>query len=567
MKILLLVLLTLVSVSATAQKFFPSKDYPNRSFRYPLDTAVSLVGNFGECRPNHFHSGIDIRTFGKENLVVHAIEDGFISRIKIEPGGFGNAIYVTHLNGYTSLYAHLNRFFPELEAYVRRKQYETKSWKQDLMIPPHEFPIRKGKSIAWSGNTGSSSGPHLHMEIRDTKTEAPLNGLLFYNSIPDNKPPTIKLLAIYDGTQSIYEQKPTLVNITKVGNEYKPAKETIQINSSKAFVGIRGDDYMAVATGTLGIFETRVFVDGQPFFGWQMDNINYDITRYMNAIADYKVKKNGGPWIQLCRKLPNDKLNVYKLFSNSNGVIDLSDGIAKKIRIEVFDTKYNSTSTEFYLQGNSMVNTPTCETKFTQGKVNNFSNSNIELSLKEDCLYDDICFITSIKNSSNPYSHIYQVHYPYVPLHSYFELKLKPKSPLPASLSEKIAVVKYPYTGETNKKGKAGKLVDGKVIVQVRDFGEYEIVIDDKAPTITSTIKNGDNIGNSKRLNFVAKDETTSIANCEATCDGQWLRLVQRGDNYYYELDDYFPKGTHQFMLAAFDENNNKKTVSYTLTR
>lgn len=555
------------ALKSSAQTFFPAKKYPATSFRNPLDTTIMLVGNFGECRPNHFHSGIDIRTYGKENLTVRAIEDGFISRIKIEPGGFGNAIYVTHFNGYTSLYAHLNSFYPALENYVRNKQYDTKSWKQDLHIAPHEFPVRKGEFIAKSGNTGSSQGPHLHMEIRDTKTDAPLNGLLFYESIKDTKPPYIKQLAVYDGNTSIYEQKPLLYAVKKEGNSFKLSPEKITIQSSKAYLGIQGDDYMAIATGTLGIFETRVFVDEKPFFAWQMDNISYDVTRYMNAIADYKTKKNGGPWIQLCRKLPNDKLAVYKSFTESNGVIDLSDGQAKKIRIEVYDTKYNKTSLEFILQGTNSFNPLTCNTLFKQGQKNILKNKDIEFTLLESCLYDDICFATSTKLSNLPYSNTYQVHYPYVPLHSYFDLTITPKSTIPISLQDKIAVVRLPYLNESGIKGKAAKFINGQVVVSVRDFGEYQICIDQKPPVITSTIKNGDNVTKQRRINFVIKEETTSVEHVEATIDGQWIRMVQKGNNYYYEMDDYFPKGSHQFKLTARDENGNTYTQIYTLTR
>lgn len=567
MKLNLLLLSFFITPICIAQTFFPSHNYPSHSFRNPLNIPISLVGNFGECRPNHFHSGIDIRTNGKENYEVYAIDDGFISRIKIEAGGFGNAIYITHLNGYTSLYAHLNKFYPELESYVRRKQYESKSWQQDFILPPHVFPVRKGKMIAWSGNTGSSSGPHLHMEIRDTKTEAPLNGLLFYDVIKDNKAPVIKQLAIYDGNKSVYEQKPSLVKVNKVGTSFKLANETVTINSSKAFLGIGADDYMEIATGTLGIYEMRLFVDDKALIAWQMDDISYDITRYMNAHADYKMKKDGARWIQFCGKLPNDNLPIYKQFSQSNGNIDLSDGEAKKIRIEVYDVTGNKSSISFFLKGNSTTNPINCETKFTQGKPNQFKNNYISLDLKEDALYDDICFKTSIKNSTNPYSHIYQVHTSNIPVHSYFDLKLTPKTNIPSSLADKIAVQRYPYGNEKNKKGKAAKLQHGIVIVSVRDFGNYEIVIDKTAPKISCSIKNGDNISALKRFNFVIVDETTSVSNVEATLDGQWLRIVQKGNNFYYEMDNYFPKGTHTLAISATDENKNTNTQTYTLTR
>ena len=551
-----------------AQTFFAPKNYPSRAFRYPLDTTASLVGNFGECRPNHFHSGIDMRTFGRENMKVYSIEDGFVSRIKIEPGGFGNAIYVTHFNGYTSLYAHLNRFFPELEAYVRRKQYETQSWAQELVIPPHEFPVRKGKMIAWSGNTGSSQGPHLHLEIRDTKTDAPLNGLLFFQSLPDTKAPLVKQIALYQGDKSIYEQKPMMMPVVNVNGTKTIKPEVVTIQSDKAFIGIVADDLMGIATGTLGVYEVRLYVDDKPFFGWQMDNISYDITRYMNAIADYKVKKNGGPWIQLCRKLPNDKLPVYKSFTNQDGVIDLSQGAIRSIRIEVFDTKYNKTTVEFKLQGSALAAKPSiCSNPFVQGKMNKFKNENIEFTLAEDALYDDICFVTSVKPSTNEVSPRYQIHFGDVPLHSYFDLKLKPTISLSAAQKEKLAMVRLPYGTETKRRGKAATWQGGFAVSRVRDLGDYELVLDQKAPTITSTIKNGDKVTRLKRLNFVIKEETTSVANVTATLDGQWLRMVQKGDTYTYEMDSYFPVGTHTLLIRAIDENMNETKMTLTLTK
>jgi len=562
--VLLTVLLGLFS-SLHAQSFFPPKKYPVNSFRNPLDTVISLVGNFGECRPNHFHSGIDVRTYGRENFAVRAIEDGFVSRIKVEPGGFGNAIYITHLNGYTSLYAHLNRFFPELEEYVRRRQYESKSWKQDFKLAPHEFTVRKGSFIAWSGNTGSSEGPHLHLEIRDTRTEAPLNPLLFYRHLADTKPPIIKWLAVYDGKRSLYEQTPQQLPVSQKGKIARLRQDTVKVASDLAFLGFGGDDFMEIATGTLGIFEMRMHVDGQPWFAWQMDDISYDVTRYMNAVADYKVKKNGGPWIQLCHRLPNDQLTIYRDFRDSKGLIDLRDAKPHKVKLEFFDTKGNMTLLEFYLKGGKSGNTPPCALSFAPGKINRFANALMEFTLSADALYDTICFMTSVKNSSAHYSHLYQVHYPFVPLHSSFELKLVPKASIPPALSEKLAVLRYPYKNEQGKKGKAARLMDGKVVATVRDFGDYEIVVDETAPQITSAIKNGDSIAQRKQLTFVVKEETTSVQSVTAEVDGQWLRLAQKGDQYVYELDEHFPKGRHQLTVTAVDENKNKQSKTYTL--
>ncbi|MBK7690834.1 MAG: peptidoglycan DD-metalloendopeptidase family protein [Bacteroidetes bacterium] len=542
---------------------FPQKKYPN-TFRNPLATPFSLVGNFGECRPNHFHSGIDVRTDGKENKSVYAIEDGYVSRVHIEPGGFGNAIFINHVGGYTSVYAHLNTFFPKLEEYVRKKQYEAESWAIDLTFFPDQFMVRKGSFIALSGNTGSSQGPHLHLEIRNAKTEAPLNPLLFFNEIEDDKKPIIKQLAIYDGRKSIYEQSPILHKLS--GGIL--TKKMIEVGTDKVYFGIVADDFMKIATGTLGVYEMRLYVNNQPTFAWQMDHISYDITRYMNAHADYKTKKKNGPWIQLCTQLPNDRLSIYKSTSNERGLVDVSDGSAKEIRIEIYDTKYNKSTLSFSIKGTQMGNTLTCAKEFVAGKPNVCKTEHISFSLNEDALYDNICFRSYIAPGPNEYTYLYQVHENEIPLHSYFELQLKPKKEIPASYKGKVALVlSKKSNGVVTKKGLAAAVVNGKVVASVREFGIYEIAIDQTPPVITSKLKDQMNISKEKVLYFTIKDDITSVKKCTATVDGQWLRLVQKGQTYYYEFDKYFPSGSHALKITATDENNNSSEKIVNLIR
>lgn len=562
-----LIVINLYSFILQAQIFFPEKKYPVDTYPIPIEFDVSLAGNFGECRPNHFHSGIDIRTNQTENHNIHALADGFVSRIKIEAGGFGNAIYITQSDGYTSLYAHLNSFFPELEAYVRKQQYDSKSWKQDIYLMPHQFPIRKAQFIALSGNTGSSQGPHLHLEIRDTKTENPLNPLLFFNSLTDTQIPVIKYLAIYDAQKSVYEQKPILTDVIKTKKGYALKKSTLTLPSDKVYFGIAADDYMENALGTLGVYEMRMYINDEAFFAWQLDNISYDITRYMNAMADFKTRKNKGPWIQLCRRLPNDKLNIYKSFTSTDGIIDLADGQRKKVRIEVYDTKLNTSAIEFWVKGEKKKFQSTIKNDFKAGKKNSFSNQYIEFNLKEDALYDDIHFFTKTSEINDEYSHLYQIHEAYVPIHSYFDLKLKPKQTIPVQFKEKMAMQRLPYPKETSSSGKAAHCEGVWVIANVRDFGTYKLVVDTVAPNIQSAINDNDTITSMKALTFVIQDNFTSVASAVATLDGKWLRLVQKGDTFYYEIDEHFPLGIHQFEIIATDENKNSKRLKYTLIK
>jgi len=161
-----------------------AQNYPQNYFRNPLNIPMQLAANFGAIRSNHFHMGLDLRTNSQENLSVLASADGYVSRIKVERYGFGNAVYITHPNGYTTVYAHLNTYFDALDAYVKERQYKDEKWEQDITFQPGQFPVTKGQLIALSGNTGGSAGPHLHFEIRDTKTEECLNPLLFGFAIP-----------------------------------------------------------------------------------------------------------------------------------------------------------------------------------------------------------------------------------------------------------------------------------------------------------------------------------------------------------------------------------------------
>ena len=189
--------------------------YPQGYFANPLGIPMSLSANFGELRPNHWHMGLDLRTDQKENYPVLASADGYVAHIGIRPSSFGRFIIINHPNGYSTLYAHLNKFFPDLEKYVREKQTENESWAIELDFSENDFKVKKGKEIAKSGNTGGSQGPHLHFEIRETETDRSLNPLLFGMPVQDNVPPIILKLGLYDRSISTYDQTPKLFSLKK----------------------------------------------------------------------------------------------------------------------------------------------------------------------------------------------------------------------------------------------------------------------------------------------------------------------------------------------------------------
>jgi hypothetical protein len=552
-KITFIILLCLAAqLKNIAQSFFTLPKYPTTQFSNPMEIPISLSGNFGECRPNHFHSGLDIRTNKVENLPVHSIGNGYISRIKIDNGGFGNAIYINHIGGYTSLYAHLNKFYPELEAYVKAKQYEQKRWNIDILLTPNIFPLMKGKFLAYSGNTGSSQAPHLHLEIRDTKTEKPLNGLLFLN-LPDNEAPKFKKIALYDANKSIYNQSPKQLLCVKKGNDYKLENDTVILSSNALGMGIVAMDPLQSALHEVGVFEANVYVDNKPIYGWQLNNIGYEETRYMNAMADYKTKMSGGNWIQLLYKMPGDQLKIYKSFNNNNGKIVFENNIAKQIKVCLKDVSGNESSLVFWAKTN--VITGQKETnKFEPNRINTFNDGNISFKMPATILYDGVSAPVQMIPGADFTKAQYVIFNKDIPAHDYFDLKLKPQVSITGTQATKVAFI---YNG---KKGKAAKMQDAWAVCAVREFGNYSLKLDNTAPVITGTVAP---ILKTNKIIIKAKEETTSVANFTGTIDNKWVCFAQKGENYTYELDKYCGIGTHNLVITASDENGNTSSKTF----
>ncbi len=497
MKLIYCILLIIFPLSLSAQnKAQPDAPaYPQDYFRNPLDIPIFLAGNFGECRPGHFHSGVDIKTLGKENQPVHAAADGYISRIKMEKGGFGHGIYITHPNGYTTLYAHLNDFVPELQKYVKMEQYQKKHWDVDIQLTPDQFPVKKGQQIAWSGNTGASTAPHLHFEIRDNKTEHPLNPELFGLPVVDKEPPVPVEVVLYRG--NVYEDGELTLTLTKTGVVYKPVKtddktyfvnhDTVQVPAALTGVGVNVDDYMDGSDNTIAFYTARLYMDDSLQSQITLDNIGYDETRYINAYADYKTKELKHKWIQCLFKLPGNHLDdIFSDLNNNNGRLDLNDKKTHKVSIVLTDDKGNSSKISFYVSPQPVFDMTRQNDGITfyAGKTNDCIDTGIMFSLDNRQLYDDIKFQLTAIHYPEVYSAAYQVHHSYVPLHHYFELILRPDKPIPVSAHSKIVMM---YSDGKDKDGRAATAAEnGWYKAKVRNFGTYWLDVDKEPPVIKS---------------------------------------------------------------------------------
>ena len=263
--------------------------YPTNYFQSPVIGLLVLSGTFGELRANHFHSGIDIKpTQRGSNEGIFSAADGYVSRIRVQEGGYGQALYIAHPNGYTTVYGHLEKFAPDIQAYTRQKQYEKQQFEVDLVLQPNELPMRQGQNIGAMGNRGHSFGQHLHFEIRDSKTEKAINPLLFGLSVPDNTPPEMNGLKVYlmDDKNEVVGTR--YVNLTrKSSNQYAIVGDTLDVAAQNVAFALRTNDSHSRESGENGIFSLDLTCNDAPIYHFSTETFGFNETRYINAHLDY----------------------------------------------------------------------------------------------------------------------------------------------------------------------------------------------------------------------------------------------------------------------------------------
>ena len=557
---------------ALSAQLFPLKNYPRGYFIYPVKAKPGLAANFGELRPNHYHMGYDCRTDQKQNVPVIAAADGYVAHVRIEPAGFGRAIYINHPNGLTTLYGHLNDFFPALEKYVKEQQYKLEAWQVFLDIPANLFPVKQGQFIAYSGNTGGSQGPHCHFEIRNTKTDKVLNPSLFGFPIPDNVPPTLLRLAVYDRCLSTYSQSPKLYPVKMVNGKFVPPSSTILVNTDKVSFGISAVDRYSGSANPNGIYEAIIYFDGMVMSGFQLDEISYDETRYLNAHIDYKLKAGGGPFVEHLSRLPGYPKSVYKDFE-SDGIIYLEDDSTHQIKVEVKDANGNTSILQFAvkrgsLNENKYRSAVVASQKFNPLQVNIFEKEDIQVILGEKDLYDTVNFIYEKKNSQIPQvvSAIHAVHTALVPVHGYYTVRLKADRSLQNIDKDKIIMQRtWGSKMDVAKPRQEGDWFSAKF----REFGNFQLLIDETPPVISSIgIHENANLSHTSQIFFSVTDNLKAIKNFRAELDGKWLRFTNdKGRSFIYKFDEMCPPGQHELKVSVEDEAGNKTIKNFHFIR
>lgn len=539
-------------------------NYPQNYFRNPLNIPMQLAANFGEVRTNHFHMGLDLRTNSQENLSVLAAADGYVSRIKVERYGFGNAIYITHPNGFTTVYAHLNTYFDKLDEYVKQKQYKDEKWEQDITFQPDQFPVTKGQLIALSGNTGGSAGPHLHFEIRDSKTEECLNPLLFGFNIPDSIAPTISGLYWYDRRFSTYEPGANGVAIKKTGSTY--TTDIIKVNSPMISFGIKAVD-KANQGFYLGIYKAELLMDGKLVYGFTIDKVSYDDTRYLNGCIDYTKFSRDKMAIQHLSVLPGMKLQNYST-ADLSGVISLQDEDIHTIEIVLKDAKGNTSRLTTKVQlGKVSEKIPQMANVVLPNSGKTITTDHAEISFSKNAMYDAVNFSMYEKNSGdgNTVSNTIVLQNPYLSVHDYYTLKIKPNRSLSREEKDKVVML---FNYGSDKDAVKAKWNDDQAEAQFNRLGTAELILDNSSPSVSPNWKEGA-VVNGSTLRLKGSTKVGDTVSFRAELDGKWLRFSRVKNDFVYVFDEKCPKGSgsHTLKVTAINTAGNTNVQTFTFQR
>lgn len=557
-----LFILILSSASAFAQQIFSKNNYPLTEFRQPLDIVPpALAGSFGELRANHFHSGVDFRTNQRIGYPVYATADGYISRLRVQNSGFGLAVYINHPNGYTSVYGHLSRFSPKIAELVKSIQYKNKSYEIDEFPDQRALPIRKGEIIAYSGNTGSSGGPHLHFELRDTKTEATINPQLLGIQIPDNIPPVISAMYVYRlNGKPFNEFTPKQYFQLAGGNGKYSLNNVTTINlSGEVGFGITATDKHNGASGLNGVYSIELFVDDVAVYTSALERFSFENSRAINSHLDYPAYLNLKKSIQKSFVDPGNPLKIYSNLVN-NGRVNFDDGKLHQVKYIITDSRGNKSTLDFKVQANqnAVINTPNIPSTvlFPYDKTNEYKTDDIRIVIPKGTLYNDLNFVYKKlgKPSGNAFSAMHQVQNNLTPLHVGFDIWIKADSNL--AFQNKAVIV------NANRVSQGGTFENGYVKASPRTFGSFFIAIDTIAPHIVPVnIADGKNMASLSKMSFRISDNLSGIKSFNGYIDGQWVLMEfdAKTASLWHTFDERTRTGKHTFELLVSDMKDNVK--------
>lgn len=537
-----------------------------QSLPNPLDLPILLSGNFGELRSNHFHSGIDFKTQGAEGKPVHAVQEGYVSRISVSPWGYGNGLYLTHPDGTTTVYGHLQRFSKKIAAYVKQQQYEQESFQVNLFPVPDRLPVEKGEVIALSGNTGSSGGPHLHFEVRHTETEEVLDPIEFFKDrITDTRPPRIQ------GVRVCPVAGKGVVNGSSKPLELKLVTDK---NGKKSFSGqvhawgeiglaVKAYDYMDQTSNIYGVKEITLQADSQVIFHSYLDRFAFDETRYLNTFTDYAEWKNRRSfYIRSFTELGN---RLRFIETKDRGILTVDQSRTYHLTYKLADAFGNTTRLSIRIEGKEQPipqpDTTHCE-PFHWGSDNRFGAKGIRLTIPRGNLYNDLYFRYAVKEDSTALAATHILHNQPVPLHKAADLSLRLQTDTLDNKRQyglvRLQNGRCSWIGGTYRNG----WIDGTI----KEFGTYTIGQDAHAPTLTPL--NPASWISKQMFVFRLSDNLSGVQSYRGEIDGAFVLFEMDSKSVVtYRFDkERLQRGKHVLRLTATDAAGNEATYTHPFT-
>lgn len=557
-------------------------DFEHIDLAAPMNIPLILSGNFGEMRGNHFHTGLDIKTKGVSGQKVFAIEEGYISRVRISPWGYGKALYIDHPNGLTSVYAHLSEFPKVIDSLIYAQQKKLESYTIDELVLEDSVYVQKGELIAYSGNSGSSFAPHLHFEVRETVTEHALNPLLFKcyrKRIADNTPPRISGVKFYAITPKGYliPGRSKYYSCRQKGGDWvinnnQPIDlSELVTEGSLLGVGFHTTDKLDGAHNVCGVHHTTLYKDDLKKHEQQIDHINFENNRFLNSHQDYWAFKK-------------EKKNIHKHFAtviNPLGIYPLNDGkiaweeCAGTYSFNANDVHGNEVNLKFTLS-------PTGSIKkdnplkgpyryLYPDSVNTFLQDDFQLLMEPASFYEPLQLTYRVDSSEKYLSPEHQFAEYSIPVQKNFDVRIK----IPENLPEEFPVYKMGI-GLLSNRGylsfKGGDYVDGWIESSVRNFGTFMLVVDTVAPIIKPLDFNeGKVISKYRTLEMAIDDNLSGVWTFKSYLNGEWVLTTynRRKKRYIIPLDKrskpLLKKGKNKVKIIAKDGKGNESEVSYTL--
>jgi len=549
------------------------KNSGDNSIKSPLNPPYYFAGNFGELRPNHFHAGLDFRTQGKIGLPVYAVKDGYISKIGVSPTGYGNVLYMSHSDGTTTLYGHLMKFQPSIQDYVREKQYDKESFALTLNPSDNQFRFKKGDIIAWSGNTGSSGGPHLHFEIRNSNSEKAENPLFYPMGITDKSAPKVIALYVYplDETSNIGKErtKKRLEAISVPGGYRLKNNAPIEVYGKIGF-GVHAEDYFNGVGLKCGIYSAHLYCDKKEVFGFKMDQVAFEDTKYANSQGDLEEYMSASRRVERLYKQPGNKLDIYTI-PNTSGVLNFNDGKSHDFELIVSDAFKNKATLHFKTKEKKSIAPvrPKPHLKeFAYDKSNSFETDKIKIEIPKGALYDNLYFnYSATPKIAGYYSELHKVGTKTILTHIPYTLSISCEE-LPSDLKNKaLIVVVDPAKGRKSAIG--GEYSHGWVTAKTNVMGTFSIAIDQTPPVIAPVIAKGKKSSNiPKLLQFHISDNLSGIKSYKGEIDGHWA-LFEYDEKiglltYTIDKSKVAAGKSHLLHLEVKDNKNNSSEYKTT---